>query len=208
MERKTVILVRHGESTANRDRTLTGQTDPELTPNGVAQAKRAARYIADRFGRDRLDRHPPVDVLYTSPLKRAVRTAELIAKRLKTPLLRDELLMETDFGGWEGLRKDELAALPGWDSYTKDPFHFRFPGGESPQDVKNRAFAFKDKLRKDGAWRKAVVVAHYTPLVFLILGALGDRNAKQAPFRLDNAAVSVIELDERFEILTMLNFVP
>jgi broad specificity phosphatase PhoE len=203
MEKKTVILVRHGESTANRDLTLTGQTDPELTPNGVAQAKRAARYIADR-----LDRHPPVDVLYTSPLKRAVRTAELIAKRLKTPLLRDELLMETDFGSWEDLRKDELAALPGWDSYTKDPFHFRFPGGESPQDVKSRAFAFKDKLRKDGAWRKAVVVAHYTPLVFLILGALGGEDARQAPFRLDNGAVSVIELDERFEILTMLNFVP
>ena len=203
MERKTVILVRHGESTANRDRTLTGRTDPELTPNGVAQAKRAARYIADR-----LDRHTPVDVLYTSPLKRAVRTAELIAKRVKAPLLRDELLMETDFGGWEGLRKDELAALPGWDSYTKDPFHFRFPGGESPQDVKSRTFTFKDKLRMDGTWRKAVVVAHYTPLVFLILGALGGEDAKQAPFRLDNGAVSVIELDERFEILTMLNFVP
>jgi len=65
-----------------------------------------------------------------------------------------------------------------------------------------------DKVFLFQSWWRRRPIRHSSALVFLILGALGDEDAKQAPFRLDNAAVSVIELDERFEILTMLNFVP
>jgi broad specificity phosphatase PhoE len=199
METRTIILVRHGESTSNRERTLTGRTDPELTARGRSQATRASRYINGRYA---------VDRLYSSPLKRAERTAEPIARRARAPLVTDHLLVETDFGSWEGLRREDLSAKQGWEDYLKDPFHYRFPGGESPQDVKRRVRLFREKLLADATWRSIVVVSHYTPIVFFLLGVLGGGDAAKAPFRVDNASLSVVETGEGYELLSLLNFTP
>jgi broad specificity phosphatase PhoE len=199
METRTIILVRHGESTANRERTFTGQTDPELTARGRSQARRASRFINGRFA---------VDRLYSSPLKRAVNTAAPIAAGARAPLVTDTLLMEADFGSWEGLSREDLTAKHGWEDYVKDPFHYRFPGGESPQDVKKRVRLFREKLLADGNWRRIVVVSHYTPIVFFLLGVLGNGDAAKAPFRVDNASLSVVEVGEGYELLALLNYSP
>jgi probable phosphoglycerate mutase len=199
METRTIILVRHGESTANRERILTGRTDPELTALGRTQARRASRYINARFA---------VDRLYSSPLKRAVHTAAPIARRARAPLVTEDLLIEANFGRWEGLCKEDLSAKHGWEDYLKDPFHYRFPGGESPQDVKRRINLFREKLFCDGNWRRIVVVSHYTPIVFFLLGILGSGDAAKAPFRIDNASLSVVEVGEGFQLLSLLNFTP
>jgi probable phosphoglycerate mutase len=199
METRTIVLVRHGESTANRDRTLTGQTDPDLTARGRSQARRASRYINGRFA---------VDRLYSSPLKRAVNTAAPIAARARVPLVTDTLLVEADFGSWEGMSGRDLSAELGWEDYVKDPFHYRFPGGESPQDVKKRMRLFREKLLADRDWRGTVVVSHYTPIVFFLLGVLGNGDAVKAPFRVDNASLSVVEVGEGREMLALLNFSP
>ena len=199
METRTIILVRHGESTANRERTLTGRTDPELTARGRSQARRASRFINGRYA---------VDRLYSSPLKRAVHTAGPIARKARAPLVTDNLLLETDFGSWEGLGREALSSKHGWENYLKDPFHYRFPGGESPQDVKRRVHLFREKLIADAAWRGIVVVSHYTPIVFFLLGVLGNGDAAKAPFRVDNASLSVVEVGEGYELLSLLNFTP
>jgi broad specificity phosphatase PhoE len=199
METRTIILVRHGESTSNRERTLTGRTDPGLTARGRSQARRASRYINGRYA---------VDRLYSSPLKRAVYTAAPIAGRARAPLVTDDLLVETDFGSWEGLGREDLAAKQGWEDYRKDPFHYRFPCGESPQDVKRRVRLFREKLFADATWRSIVVVSHYTPIVFFLLGVLGNGDAAKAPFRVDNASLSVVESGEGYELLSLLNFTP
>jgi broad specificity phosphatase PhoE len=122
---RRMVLVRHGESTANRDRLLTGRIDPGLTRRGHRQALRAARYIARRIGN--------VDLVFSSPLQRSLETAGVIARRLNRTIAPDGLLLETDFGGWEGRSVNELVSAPEWERYTRDPFHFTFPGGESPQ---------------------------------------------------------------------------
>jgi broad specificity phosphatase PhoE len=98
--------------------------------------------------------------------------------------------------------------MPGWEDYTKDPFHFSFPGGESPQEVKKRVLAFKEKISGDNGWNSAVVVSHYTPIVFFILSAIGDGDERRAGFKIDNAALSVIEMTDSYEYIRMLNFVP
>jgi len=85
---------------------------------------------------------------------------------------------------------------------------FIFPGGESPQEVRRRAFAFKEKLLSRQDWKSVVVVAHYTPLVFLLMEAFGNGNASSAPFKLDNAALSIIEISGETEVVQMLNFQP
>ena len=200
MKSKRIILIRHGESTANKNRILTGRSDSDLTRDGNRQVKKASRVIKNRY--------MPVDVLYTSPLKRAFQTADIIARHVKAPLKKTELLIETDFGNWEGMDKNDLISEPGWDRYIKDPFHFRFPGGESPQDVKKRVMAFKEKLRLDSSWNNAVIVSHYTPIAFFILSIIGNGSDTGARFKIDNAALSVIEKINDFEYIRMLNYVP
>jgi probable phosphoglycerate mutase len=200
MNKKTIILIRHGESSANRERIIAGQSDSDLTRLGVKQARRAAVYIKARFS--------PVDIVYTSPLKRARSTAQHIARRLKAPIIEDPLLQEADFGAWEGMGKSDLQFTPQWAEYAKNPFFFQIPGGESFQDVKKRVEIFRQMLAAKNDWNTVVVVTHYTPVVFFILGVLGNGNASRAPFKIDNASLSVIEKIEASEYIRILNALP
>jgi broad specificity phosphatase PhoE len=200
MKNKKIILVRHGESSANRERIIAGQSNSELTRLGIKQARRAAAYIKNRFS--------PVDVIYSSPLKRAHSTAEHIARRLKARIIEEPLLQEADFGSWEGLKKDELQSTPQWEEYAKNPFFFQIPGGESFQDVRRRVERFKKMLTANNDWTTVVVVTHYTPVVFFVLGALGNGDASRAPFKIDNASLSVIEQSEASEYIRILNALP
>ena len=200
MEIKRIILLRHGESADNIKKVLSGRSDPDLTRTGNKQAKKVSRFIKKKFA--------PIDIIFTSPLKRAYSTAQSISKHLKAPLYEEELLIETNFGAWEKFGKSELSHKPGWDDYTKDPFHFNFPGGESAQDVKKRVLEFKEKISSDNGWNSAVIVSHYTPIAFFILSAIGDGNELRASFKIDNAALSVIEMTPQYEYIRMLNFLP
>ena len=146
MEKRQIILVRHGESLTNRKRLLTGRTDTDLTRLGEKQAKRASDFIKKRYA--------SIDIIFTSPLKRAYSTALMISKKVKAPIQKEALLLETDFGNWEGLDKTALQSKSGWGTYVKDPFHFKFPEGESPQAVKKRILTFKQNLLDKSDWRR------------------------------------------------------
>jgi broad specificity phosphatase PhoE len=197
---RRIVLVRHGESTANRDRVLTGRIDPLLTRRGRRQAHRAARYIDRRIGN--------VNLVFSSPLQRSLDTAQTIAGRLNLAIARDDLLLETDFGAWEGLSIHELASAPEWERYTLDPFHFTFPGGESPQQVRSRVHHFLHGLLNRDDWSTAVVVTHYTPLAFFVLHVLGGIDGKRAPFAIDNASITVLRISENSGYLELLNYTP
>ncbi len=197
---RRLILLRHGESTTNRNRTLTGRIDPLLTRRGKLLTVRASRYIKKRWSR--------IDALYCSPLTRAVETARIVSQKVKVPILKDDLLLETNFGKWEGLGKDDLNEQPEWDAYAQDPFHFHFPGGESPQDVKKRVGLFKQKLLRQNDWENIIIVTHYTPIVFFILSVIGNEDDHRAPFTIDNSSISVVKLTDTSAYIEMLNCIP
>jgi broad specificity phosphatase PhoE len=200
MEPRRLILIRHGESSSNRDGILTGRAASSLTEKGKRQSEQAAKFLIERFG--------SIDEIYSSPLKRALETARIISEKLSVPVLEDELLVEMNFGIWEGKRADELASQPEWSSYLKDPFHFHFPGGETPQMVKKRMEVFKEKLLSKNNWKTILVVSHYTPIVFLILGVLNYNNASRAPFYIDNASISIIQIAGQWSFIELLNYTP
>ncbi len=201
MQTRRILLVRHGESVTNRSETITGQGDAVLTRNGRSEAKRTARFIQRKFGRG-------IDLILTSPLSRARVTANCIAGRARAPVEENGVLMESDFGDWEGKKKADIRLEPGWEKYESDPFHFSFPGGESVQDVKKRVLRFKSQLLRQEGWRTAVVVSHYMPIVFLVLSVIGNENSVKSPFRIENASVSMIEINGDREILGLLNYKP
>src|SRR6187431_710078 len=107
---KTLVLLRHGESTWNKENRFTGWTDVDLTEKGVEEARAAGRLLA-REGFD-------FDIAFTSVLKRAIRTLNLALDemdRLWLPVVKHWRLNERHYGALQGLNKAETAAKHGED---------------------------------------------------------------------------------------------
>ena len=127
MSHSTIFLIRHGETEWNRSRRYQGWRDSPLTGRGVAQAEAIGRGLCAL---------PEIGTaeIVASPIGRARRTAEIIAECLgrHTSLHFDERLKEISLGSWDGLHRNEIAALsPG--IFDRDYFewYFRTPDGET-----------------------------------------------------------------------------
>jgi probable phosphomutase (TIGR03848 family) len=130
----TVLLVRHGRSTANTKAILAGRT------SGVLLDETGERQAADTAARIS---GLPVKVAVTSPLERCRQTAELIAAALKAavPVQLDERLTECDYGDWTGQELKKLAKDPLWKVVQSHPSGVTFPGGEAMRDMQARGVA-------------------------------------------------------------------
>jgi len=96
----TLILARHGETDWNRENRFQGHADPPLNDLGREQSAALAASLAE----ERIAR------IYTSPLRRAAETAEIVAAALGLDVEHVEGLREIDVGAWSGLTRDEIAA--------------------------------------------------------------------------------------------------
>ena len=105
-----VVLLRHGESTWNKENRFTGWTDVDLSEKGLEEAKEAGRVLASEGY--------TFDLAYTSVLKRAIRTLWLTLDGMDLmwiPVIRDWRLNERHYGALQGLNKSETAAKFGED---------------------------------------------------------------------------------------------
>lgn len=148
-----ILLVRHGETEWNLVRRYQGWGDSPLTERGVAQAEAIGRRLRALPEAERL-------AVMASPLGRARRTAELIqaARGDAAPVRLDERLKEISIGAWDGLDREEIAALsPGiFDGDGRYEWYFRTPSGETYDEFAGRVAAWLTE-RGDGA---LIVVAH------------------------------------------------
>ena len=166
---RLLVLVRHGQSDWNLKNLFTGWKDPDLTPQGVAEAK-AAGVALKKLGLG-------FDVAYTSALTRAQHTCTLLLGELgQTGLhtIRDEALNERDYGDLSGLNKDEARVKWGaaqvhvWRrSYDVPP-----PGGESLKDTAARTLPYFDAtiLPALKAGKIVLVAAHGNSLRSIEIG--------------------------------------
>ncbi|MFI6496665.1 histidine phosphatase family protein [Nonomuraea typhae] len=182
----SLLLLRHGETPLSVERRFSGLGDAELTANGLAQAAAAA---------DRLAREPyRLDVIVSSPLKRARQTAEAVAARTDLTVEVDEDLRETDFGAWEGHTfteiqrrwPDELAA------WLADP-SVAPPDGESFAEAGRRVHRVRDRLVEQHLGKTVLVVSHVTPIKMLLRFALMAPPAALYRMHLDLACLNLID---------------
>ncbi|PRQ04253.1 Phosphoserine phosphatase 1 [Enhygromyxa salina] len=123
---RELVLVRHGETVGQSSIRLYGATDVALAPEGEAQVRAAGRALAgQRF-----------DAVFTSPLRRAHRSAELVLAAIEHPKIEIEIVeafREIDFGAWEGWTWAEVKARDpeGHARWTEAAPGFRFPDGEA-----------------------------------------------------------------------------
>lgn len=194
----TTVLLRHGETPLSVDMRFSGRGDVDLTDAGVVESELAARCL-----RARRDVHAVV----SSPLRRARRTAQIVASALGLPLLVEDGFRETDFGDWEGLTFAEARA--GWPdelaAWTVDP-SMAPPGGESFADVAARVEQARRNLLERFPRKTILVVSHVTPIKTLVRLALDAPPAALHRMHLDSACLAEIDwYDDGAAVVRSLN---
>lgn len=179
---KTIYLIRHGETQANREGIFRGRMDIPLSDRGLDQARRLGAWFATRS----------IDHVFVSPLQRAVQTAEIgfPGRALK----RDQRLNNLDLGLWSGRAKEEIRKQEPllWQRWINSPETMTFPGGETLLDVRTRCEHFLDSRRRGPAAGAVAVVSHRTVMKVLLAVALGLHERYFWRFHLDNASVTTL----------------
>jgi broad specificity phosphatase PhoE len=193
-----LVLVRHGESTANAAGLLLGRSDVPLTAKGRAQAAALAGRLGD------------VRRLVSSPLQRARDTAEALG--LGLPVEVDERWVEIDYGGHEGRALTEVPADV-WDRWRVDPEQ-RSEGSESLADVGRRVrAACGELLAEEGAPARGpdgdvVVVSHVSPIKAAVAWALGTDDTLAWRLHLSTGSVTRIGWGAGGPVVHTFNWVP
>ena len=181
------MLVRHGATEWNDAKRAQGQADIELSDAGRRQAEHAAQELKG-FA---------IDAVYSSDLKRALHTAEAIAAAHGLEVRTDAAFREIDQGEWEGLQVDEIKRR--WPDLWGPARHYSArPGGESPEQVRRRAFGGIERIVEAHPDGIVVIVSHGGTIRWLSAAALGYDDRRSARIRgLGNGAV--VQLGARFD---------
>ncbi len=199
----TLILVRHGRSTANTDGVLAGRTPgTHLDDDGREQAAKVAERLAGL----------PLARIVSSPLERCRQTAAAIAKaqRPASRVRTDRRLLECDYGDWTGRRLKELTRTKLWRTVQDHPSGAVFPGGESMRAMQARAVdAARDidaeVTAEHGAHALWVAVSHGDLIKSVVADALGMPLDTFQRIVAEPASVSVISYTERRPFVLHVN---
>lgn len=137
----TILLARHGETDWNRDGIWQGWADPPLNETGRAQAHALAEQL----------RTTPFDAVYSSDLRRAEETAEIVAGPHGVPVVADPDLREIDIGSWSGLTLAEIE--------ERFP-HGERPDGETREQHAARVLAAVTRIARVNLGRRILLVTH------------------------------------------------
>jgi len=193
-----LIIVRHAMSMGNRQNSFQGQIDTDLAPQGEEQLiALSARFSAMEF-----------DAIYSSPLKRAYRTAEACRGDRDMPIVTDKRLMEINGGVMEGVSWDEVhIRFPQQARYWQERSPLFSPeGGESMAQVRRRIIEAVTEIAAAHEGKTVVVVTHGCTLRNLICWAKGLplEQLKQAD-RWSNTGIGIIEMADGVPTLIMEN---
>jgi broad specificity phosphatase PhoE len=182
----TLILVRNGDSEWSAERRVAGRRELGLSPDGLAQAKRAAQALAEL----------ELAEVLSSPLPRAVQTAEAIATPHDVDVARDPRLIDFDAGEWEGRSYEQIAASDPYRALAADPLAGGVPGGEALLQVRDRMVASLDQALADNELgARVAIVSHSGPLRVVIAHYLGLDLRSFHRLRLAPAAFTILRFD-------------
>jgi broad specificity phosphatase PhoE len=192
-ELTTIILIRHGETEWNREEIFRGRADIELNETGLKQARLLAQCLADE----------KMNVIYSSPLKRAFKTAEMIARYHDIDVSVASELIDFDYGEWQGLSHDVVKRRYSslYNKWLKNPQEVKMPAGESLNDVRSRTLRLVDQVVA-GHQGLVALVSHRVTNKVLICALLGLDNAYFWNIRLDTCGITIFTReDDRFVLV-------
>ena len=182
-----IILVRHGETEWNVGEVFRGRIDVELNETGIREAELLAKYLSDSR----------ITAIYSSPLKRALRTAEIIASHHDVEVKIAPELIDCDFGEWQGLSLQTVADRYKqlYAEWFKNPHLVNMPAGESLDDVRRRAVRLVDSLlaKYEGT---IVLVSHRVVNKVLICALLALDGSHFWNIKVDTAGITIFTYED------------
>ena len=193
-----LILVRHGETSFNHERRLQGSaTDIELNETGREQVKELGEALKSE----------KVNAIYASPMRRARETALAIASHHGLTVQTETKLTEINTGDVEGLTIEQIEQQYShfWKEWTQGTGSLKMPGGESLEDVRERAWGTIQRIYRIHPDGTVIVVCHTLTLLAIICAALNIDLSCFRRLRCDVAGLSILNMDGQSTSLVRLN---
>jgi len=193
----SIYLVRHGQTAWNREEIFRGRTDVPLDGVGLKQAEVVGYYFKDL----------KIDGIYSSPLARAWQTAEKIAQHHRLKVQPLEGIIDMSFGNWEGHPHYEIKKIDAetYRLWREEPHLARLPGGETLDDVRERAMASLREVIEKHPEKTLVLVSHRVVNKVLLCGILGMDNSHFWQIIQDTTAINLIQYKNGRYILSFMN---
>ncbi len=186
-QKTTLLVIRHGETEDNVARRPQGQEHGTLTSYGVAQAQALGRrLVSNKFS-----------CLYSSDLKRAYDTADLIAQQTGHSIKTEQCLRERHFGVFQGILWSDIEQLypEAHGSYRSGDPDYVVPGGESTQELYERSVSCFKRLARHHVGDTIAVVTHGGVINCLLRHTLAIPLHRPRHFTIRNASLNVFVFD-------------
>ncbi len=200
MARVDLILIRHAETVANVQQRWVGWNDTPLTERGMRQAEAVARRLAEEV--------TDVAALYTSPLPRAMETAQAIGQALGVSPIPLDGLREIHFGAMDGITLEEMKThYPDLYARWRDrtDLDFTWPGGERRADFFRRVVAACEEIIAQHHQGMVIIVAHGGTLRAILAYLLPEQMSQWWGYELSHCSVTRIEVEDGRPRLLTLN---
>jgi probable phosphoglycerate mutase len=192
MSKVRIILMRHGETVWHSENRFAGSSDIELTERGLLQAEALAKWA----------RSAGLKAIYSSPLRRAIATAEPTAHALSLPLHLEDRLRELHFGQGEGLTHEEMhSRFPiGHQEFQDDPVNAPLPDGEPPRQAIARAqqavYEIAAAALSPRQMPRILIIFHSTLIRLLLCELLGLNPSRYRQLfpKLGNVALTEVQV--------------
>ncbi len=194
-----IYLVRHGKTDFIGKKLCGNLPGIHLNEEGRTQAQKAA----DTLG------NFPLKAIYSSPIERAMETAEIIGSKPGLKIKPVDFLREIHFGDLQGMGEKDLIDHPLWKRFNSQPADVSFPNGESVAEVRNRVAKGLELLAQEhGNEDQLVCVAHSEVLRLAVCWLLDLPLDNFHRLTIDPASISKIEITKDRKKLKLLNFQP
>lgn len=194
-----LFLIRHGQTDGNAQGRYQGSMDTELTENGLRQAQQAKNYLSN----------VKMASIYSSPLKRTLETARIIAEGTGHEIKIIKDLRELNFGKWEGLTFDEINAQyrRDYQDWLNDPYSNPPTEGESFGELIKRAKAAINEIISENPDGSSVaVITHGGVILALIVEWLGIPPRCWRSLIQRQGAINVVVIDKDFPYISSINY--
>jgi len=183
-----LFLVRHGQTKWNQEGKVQGHSDIGLNAPGLKQAAALSLWFNDK----------KINTVYASPLRRAMETASVIAKRLGQDVNPVDGLKELNHGELEGMPSSEIWSRHGkfFEQWLKNPGDIRIPGGETVIDLQQRAWKAVEGLAEKHPEDTLLVVGHHFTNLVIICTAIGLDLRNMWRLKQDETGVNIFLYNE------------
>lgn len=190
-----LILIRHGQTDMNKDQLYYGRLDVPINETGKEQAENTRKNLVEL----EID----YDKIYSSPMKRAYETAEIVNYK-NLEIEKDDELREMDFGIFEGLSYKEIVKKypEEMEKLKKDWKTYSYVTGENPFMLQKRALKFLEKIEKN---KNNMVVTHWGIICTLLSFLFSSELEGYWKYQVKNGGIVIIEFADGYPVLCGFN---